>query len=177
MSNITYRRAQQGDADRIAHLHIESWRIHYKDIWPAEFLAGPVEEDRISLWRSRMAENRLDRRVMLAESDGQLCGFACTVLNHDPAWGALLDNIHVSVDFQGKQIGSYLMKDAAKWILQQGPDSGLYLWVLEGNDGAIGYYEKMGGKRKDRKHDDIPTGGNSWVWRYHWEKVESLLER
>lgn len=171
---ILYRMAEPDDADRIAWLHIHSWRIHYKGLWPQEFLEGPVEEDRLSTWRNRMAEGNKDRRVLLAEHGKQLVGFCCTFLHHDTSYGSLLDNIHVSPEFQGLQIGRSLMQDSAQWVLDNS-SSDMYLWVLEGNEGAFKFYERLGGICKERKADDIPTGGQSWVWRYYWEDAQHLL--
>ncbi|MCI4667725.1 MAG: GNAT family N-acetyltransferase [Bacteroidia bacterium] len=167
--------AVRKDARKIAELHARSWQEHYRGLWPDEFLDKHVLDNRLETWHGRFAEENESRRIMTAWQGDLLIGFCCTFLDRDDIHGALLDNLHVSSQVQGKGIGRQLMADAAGWVIENRSNSHLYLWVLEGNHGAIKFYEKLGGVRGIRKADDIPTGGQSWIYRYSWQDPSILI--
>lgn len=169
-----YRLASSSDATEIAKLHARSWQRHYKGIWPDDFLDNHVLDNRLAVWEERFSREDPSRRVFLVHEGEKLIGFCCTFLDRDLIHGALLDNIHVDRPWQGQGIGRQLIKDSATWVFDQRPDSGLFLWVLEGNQAAIAAYEKLGGLLGERKEDDIPTGGNSWLLRYSWPHIQDL---
>jgi len=72
------------DADRIALLHAESWRRTYRGSYRDEFLDSDVVTNRLEVWRSRLAQDRKDQFVYLAEADSRLLGFVCVFANEDP---------------------------------------------------------------------------------------------
>ena len=83
---------------------------------------------------------------MVAEADGRIVGFVHTVLDADPAWGALLDNLHIASGYQRMGIGAQLMRHSGKFVGKQRPQGSLYLWVHETNGRAQRFYEAMGGQ-------------------------------
>lgn len=172
---MEYIEAGPAEAEDIALLHARSWQRHYRGLWPDEFLDHHVVKNRMEVWKDRFSKPDPHRRVLMVRETDVLIGFCCTFLDRDPVYGALLDNLHVDHPYQRQGIGQRLMSDAAHWVRSNRADSGIYLWVLEGNEGAIGLYEKMGGQRRERKEDDIPTGGKSWIYRYSWEDLEILF--
>jgi len=44
-----------------------------------EFLAGPIEEDRLSAWLSRTAQRDQDEHVIIAEAHDEPFGCVCAV--------------------------------------------------------------------------------------------------
>ena len=54
-------------------------------------------------------------------------GFACTFLNHDSQYGALVDNLHVLKKYQGLGLGRKLMSLSAEWVRMHDPTSDIYL--------------------------------------------------
>lgn len=62
-----YRRAVGADAERIALLHADSWRRTYRGSYRDEFLDGDVVTNRLGVWRCRLANDREDQFVYLAE--------------------------------------------------------------------------------------------------------------
>jgi predicted N-acetyltransferase YhbS len=87
-----------------------------------------------------------DSSTVIAEADGHVVGFVHTVLDADPTWGALLDNLHIVSGYQRMGIGAQLMGHSAKFVVKQRPQGPLHLWVHETNDGAQAFYEAMGGQ-------------------------------
>ena len=110
----------------------------------------------------------LSQRLGLALEGGEPAGFVRAILDEDETWGALLDNLHVLPRFQGKGLGKRLMKEAASWVSRSRPGSPLHLWVIEGNEEARSFYDKLSGKPLDRKPWNAPDGRRVSLVRYVW---------
>ena len=143
---MEYRKAAARDADAIAQLHADSWGRNYRGAYSDAFLDGDVLTDRLAVWRARLMEAAEDRCTVVAACDGSLAGFAHVLLDADPTWGALLDNLHVTHTLKRRGIGARLMAEAAGAVLRLRPSSGLYLWVLEQNRAGQAFYEALGGR-------------------------------
>jgi GNAT superfamily N-acetyltransferase len=162
-------RAVVEDADEIAALHIESWRSAYRGLLPDDFLAGQVVQDRVELWRRRMPAPEPHRRLVLkAVSAGALVGFACVLLDAEPGWGALLDNLHVKPALKGQGIGRRLFQEARTWVNITVPGQPMHLTVIEGNLDARRFYERLGGAVVERKIVEVVPGTELAVLRYSW---------
>jgi len=176
--DATYREATAGDVEGIAALHADSWRRHYRGAYSDAFLDGDVVADRLAVWAERL--NRADRSnecTLVAERDGDIVGLAHTILDTDPEWGALLDNLHVRYDLKGSGIGTLLMAETARAVIARAPSSGLFLWVLEGNTAAQAFYEARGGKSEGSKASEAPGGGTISAFRYVWPDPSVLLSK
>jgi ribosomal protein S18 acetylase RimI-like enzyme len=172
---VRYRRASLGDADAIAALHADSWRRNYRGAFSDAFLDGDVVSDRLHVWRERLSRPQPTDRTVVAEDAGAVVGFAHTVLDDDPTWGALLDNLHVTHERRGHGIGSGLLAVTAAIVVEDRPSSGLYLWVLEQNEAAQAFYEARGGTCAGRQPSEPPGGGTAIVLRYAWPDPSTLL--
>ncbi|HPH19762.1 MAG TPA: GNAT family N-acetyltransferase, partial [Haliscomenobacter sp.] len=162
---ITFRSASPQDEVAIAQLHAESWQKHYRGIFSDEYLDQLVVKERAEVWAERFAHPLETRHLILAENEGQLCGFACIELNEDPVFGTLLDNLHVSSDLQGQGIGAQLIHRAAQLAEVQHPGCGFYLFVLEENHPARKFYEHLGAKNHETFRDKNHGGGNANICR------------
>jgi ribosomal protein S18 acetylase RimI-like enzyme len=177
-TQLNFRTATASDIDAIAALHSDSWRRHYRGAYSDEFLDGDIIADRLAVWSERLAGPRLraDQCAVVAEYDGVLMGFAYTILDDDPTWGSLLDNLHIRHDVKGSGIGTRLMAETAKVVISR-TDSGLYLWVLEQNKAARSFYEARGGICAGRQSSAPPGGGMIIGLRYVWPDPSVLIER
>ena len=153
----SFRVAGPADAVAVAQLHAESWRRHYRGAYSDAFLDGDVLADRVAVWTDRLREPDPGRFTILAEDAG-LVGFANTVFDDDPAWGALLDNLHVADGHKRRGIGSRLLTITAEAVTRRIDSTGLYLWVLEQNVEAQAFYAARGGRCVER-HPASPPGG------------------
>jgi GNAT superfamily N-acetyltransferase len=141
---LSLRPATPADADLIASIHSVSWQTTYRGLLPAAFLDGEVTRERAAYWQVRLNAPGAERRnVVIAEIAGEPIGFACVEWQPDSAWGVLLDNLHALPGHQGIGVGKLLMRAAVDWARAQG-ETQLYLYVLEGNTPAIGFYERQG---------------------------------
>ena len=158
------------DAPAIAALHAESWRTAYRGMVPDDFLDGPINEERLQFWTRRMvALDPVHSSVVKAVSESHLAGFACIILDVDPIWGALLDNLHVRPDLKGRGIGGRLFDHVLEWARAVRPGRPLHLWVLDKNAPARRFYERRGGRIADSKTLDVVPGVPVVDVRYVWD--------
>jgi len=178
---VRVRFADTPDAPAIAALHADSWRRHYRSAYSDAFLDGDVATDRHAVWIRQLRNPPASHCTLVAENGGALVGFAHTVLNDDPTWGALLDNLHVAFVLKRNGVGSSLLAATAQTVAARTPESGLYLWVLEQNTSAQAFYEARGGKRVGRRLISPPGGdpsrlsGAPSAFRYAWPDPAALL--
>ena len=184
MTAASFRLGTAQDADAIARLHADSWRRHYRGAYSDAFLDGEVLAERSATWRERLGEPDPRRRTILAER-GQPIGFANTYLDDDARFGALLDNLHVAAAHQRQGVGASLVALTAQAVVERGAaaQSGLYLWVLEQNSAARGFYEALGAVLAGREPVRSPGGvpgrlhGSPFKLRYAWGDAAALTER
>jgi ribosomal protein S18 acetylase RimI-like enzyme len=172
---MDYRPATAADTVAIAVLHADSWRRHYRGAFPDAFLDGDVDTDRLALWTERLAQPAPEDRTVVAVAGGEVVGLVHTVLHDDPDWGALVDNLHVRADHKRHGVGARLLGHAAAAVLAAEPVTGLWLWVLEGNESAKAFYAARGGAFVGREEFDTPGGGRAVGLRVVWPDPAVLL--
>jgi ribosomal protein S18 acetylase RimI-like enzyme len=172
---VEYRSAVASDAEEIADLHAESWRLHYRGAYSDEFLDGDVFAERKKVWRQRFANSPGETSTVVAVADSVIVGFVHTVFGSDPQWGALLDNLHVRADMKRHGIGRRLVAEAARSVVVNDSARGMYLWVLEQNVAAQAFYRAQGGIDVERVlAGPFPGGGKAWSHRYAWRDASVL---
>ena len=179
---LRFRVAEESDAKAIAALHADSWQRHYRIAYTDRFLDDEAAGFLLNLWTGRFAGPDPGRCTILAEDgDGALAGLAHTAFDDHPAWGALLDNLHVVYDRKRRGIGTRLLSLTAQTVLAERPGSGLYLWVLEKNVNARAFYDARGGTCVESR-DVLPPGGDPARLngtpvglRYYWPDPSALL--
>ncbi len=122
--NMQMRRAMLDDGAMIARLHTESWRSAYKPFLNPNFLSGPIEEDRLRAWTSRLMRRPANETVIVAEIENEPIGFVCAVGGEDDRWGTLIDNLHVLPSSKGQGVGAALLGAAAEWSAAIYPPQG-----------------------------------------------------
>lgn len=172
---IHYRVATQADYQAIAALHAKSWQLHYRGIFSDHYLDKEIIEERLNIWRERFNNPSDNQYIILAEERGEVCGFAGAYLNHHAEWGALLDNLHVLPKWQGTGMGKKLMQESAKWIHQQDPEAYMYLWVLEQNTSAKGFYTYLGAEIVEKSTSTNPDGTKSPILCCLWKDLAKFI--
>lgn len=174
---ISFRNACIEDHARIAALHAQSWQQNYRGTFSDNFLNAEVHRERLAVWEERLLLPSENQYVVLAEEDGMLLGFCCAYMDESNRYGSYLDNLHVSSKANGRGLGTLLMQKLAEEINRRHGMDKLYLWVLDTNEAAIDFYERLKGRREATiKADDI---GDTEFWkvRYVWDSLRILEER
>jgi GNAT superfamily N-acetyltransferase len=169
------RDATTADAEAIARLHADSWSRSYRGIYTDAYLDREAPVERLAVWTDRFARPRPDQRTVVAEHDDELVGFVHTVLDEDPKWGALLDNLHVRVDWHRRGLGTTLVAASAGAVVDERPGHSLYLWVLEANARGRAFYAARGGGVAERAEEVGPDGTAVVGLRVVWPDPTVLL--
>lgn len=178
-TQLSLRPAVLEDAGRIAELHADSWRRHYRGAYADSFLDGDVITDRQQLWSTRLAAPAGSATIVAEDADG-LAGFVHVMFDHDERWGSLVDNLHVQFARKRSGIGRSLITAAAAAVTEQADRPALHLWVLEQNTAAQGFYRATGGVEVERGLVPPPGGvegrlnGNPRCLRFAWPEPVTI---
>jgi ribosomal protein S18 acetylase RimI-like enzyme len=174
---MKYRLGAASDVDAVAALHADSWRRNYRGAYSDAYLDGDVFADRLAVWTERLTHPRENEFAIVAERDGEVVGFAYVVLDEHPEWGALVDNLHVAHAAKRSGVGSRLIAECARAVIERRPATGLHLTVLEQNTSAQAFYEARGGTCVERMVEGpFPGGRHAGVLRYAWPDPATLLD-
>lgn len=170
------RTATSDDCGTIAALHADSWRATYRHILATDYLDHHVAEDRQDLWAARFVkyDHRKHHIAVATPEQGGIAGFVCVLLDEEPDYGALLDNLHVAPDRHRQGIGRSLMANAAHWIATMQPDWAMHLWVYEANAKSVLFYRSFGGQQVDHRVIVTPAGNRAAVLRFEWRDPLAL---
>jgi GNAT superfamily N-acetyltransferase len=171
------REAVATDAETLALLHTASWRDAHRNVLDAAYLAGPIEEERLAYWKSELVAADTGQRVILAEDEDKAVGFICARWPGDPAWGAWVDNLHVSRASRGQGAGRQLLRAAAAWVTSCDAQSGLYAWAFEANEPALSFYQHLGGEIVEKGSSQIAAANGAPIIRVWWRRATRLLNR
>lgn len=133
--------ARVEDAEALADLHLDVWEEAYADLMPASVFTErrARRAERVESWSTIIAAGSSEN--LLAWADDGVVGFSSTGTGRDDPADDLppleLMALYVRARTYGTGVGFALL-DAAIG------SAGAYLWVLDGNDRAIGFYERQG---------------------------------
>jgi ribosomal protein S18 acetylase RimI-like enzyme len=171
---IVYRHATEIDADSIAVLHADSWRRHYRGALLDSFLDGDVLPERIEVWRQRLRQPHKASITMVADTGNAIVGFVHMIIDEDPIWGTLLDNLHVASHLKRNGIGRRLMQSGVENLLQRGRQT-FHLWVLDQNVAAQNFYLSQGSRYVETcLRGPLPGGSYALGRRIVWDDASVL---
>ncbi len=153
------------EADRIAVVHTRSWQA-LGGVLDPDYLAGLELAPSVARWRSKLADPDPPTRDLVAVVDGLVVGLASYGRSFDPdaPWTGPstlgeLQQLYVDPKHWSAGIGAAL-HDAALTALAAGGFTTGRLWVIRGNDRAIGFYRRRGWRPDTllRHEGEGPTG-------------------
>lgn len=143
LGQIGVRRATAKDADAIAGVHDEAWRLAYNGIIPGGNLERMVAR-RGPAWWAKAVQRRA--AILVIEFGGHVCGYATvgpSRMRMLPFAGEIYE-IYMKPEYQGLGFGRLLF-DAAKAELARYGFKSFAVRVLRDNEGPQGFYRRMGG--------------------------------
>jgi GNAT superfamily N-acetyltransferase len=142
---VRIRDARLADARDMAEVHVRSWQVAYRGLFPDEHLDA-LDPSQREAWRMRMLDSLPgDRASLVVEERGVVVAFA----DVGPAgWveGAVdgeLYAIYLHPAMWGRGLGRALLGAAEVRLAELGHDAAV-LWVLDGNLRARRFYEAAG---------------------------------
>lgn len=172
--NLVLRPMSTADIERVAALHVASWRTAYRGIFTDAYLDTAAEAERRAHWTRRLATPMPAHAGVVAEQHGVPVAFLYLIADADPARGTLLDNLHVTPGARGAGLGRRLLARAAAEIDERAWPRGLHLWVFNANTGARRFYERHGALVVDRTVYSSADGGANAALCYAWPDAAVL---
>ena len=140
------RQAQATDIAAIAHVHLVSSKIAYRDILDPALLDGLSLDGRIALWERRFAQIGSQGRLWIQCVDAEIIGFALCDLpdDRDAAPSVCeLKSFYVTPDFWGAGLGATLLAYAVVDFKNRGFGA-MILWTICDNKRARAFYARAG---------------------------------
>ncbi|MCW1842057.1 GNAT family N-acetyltransferase [Prosthecomicrobium hirschii] len=143
LGQIGVRRATAKDAEAIAGIHDEAWRLAYGGIIPGGNLERMVAR-RGPAWWAKAVERRA--AILVIEVGGRICGYATigpSRMRMLPFAGEVYE-IYMKPEYQGLGFGRPLFEAARDELKRYGFKS-FAVRVLRDNEMAQGFYRRLGG--------------------------------
>ena len=132
------------DARAVAEIHVDTWRVAYASVVPADYLASLSVERREAMWSECIATGAPE--LLVAKKVGVVQGWLSFGQCRDegsPKTEAEVWAIYVSPSAWSTGAGCSLWLRARQLMLVQGFRS-CSLWVFPQNDRAIKFYRSVG---------------------------------
>jgi ribosomal protein S18 acetylase RimI-like enzyme len=139
------RAARVEDAAVTAAIRVRGWQAAYRRQLPDELL-DTLSMDRDTIrFADHIGHLPADRRVWVAELEGDVVGFASTGPSRDPDTDGTGEvyAIYVRPDRYSRGIGTMLLDHAVADLASRGYREAV-LWTLETNTSAQRFYERAG---------------------------------
>ena len=144
--NFEFRDMHPEDADSKGYVHWKTWQETYTGLMDEKYLTNH------SLKKCQSIAHRWPENTLVAEVDGKIVGFSC--YGKDDSGTGEIIAIYLLKEYQGYGLGRKLMNAAIDKLDGCSP---IALYVLKGNDNAIGFYEHYG-FRFDGTSKEIAVG-------------------
>ncbi len=164
------RKANTGDSRGIAEVQVDSYRIAYAGSFPETYLARFSYEEQEQDWIDVLAPGTDGIVLVAVSAEKQVMGYALAKIKVElyPGFDAEILALHVAQPFQGRGIGTALLKATTAKLTERGCSS-VMLWTLLGNP-ARRWYERLQGQLIDEKSYQI-DGWDVVEVAYGWESM------
>lgn len=165
---IIIRKAEIADSDGIAEVHVQSWKATYRGLIPDFILDTLSIERRRTLWENIISVGKSTTLVL--ELNGIVAGFVNFGSTRDsdknPEISAEITAIYLSPYCWRQGLGRQLCEVAIAHIACLSFQE-VTLWVLDGNERAIRFYQRMGfypdGSKKLDQRKELPLNEVRYV--------------
>ena len=144
--NLEIKRASKRDISGISRVYIDSWRDTYTGLIPTDYLNTLSYEKAEKKW-SDFLNNENEPFIYIAINDiGKIIGFASGKSVDEEGFDGELYSLYLLQECRGIGTGRQLVSAIVKHFKEKGVTS-MIVWVMERNKSALGFYERMGGKK------------------------------
>ncbi len=144
------RKNELKDQEQMAQIKVNGWRTAYDKIIAAKYLNSL---DAYSLAQRYVCSfDEYKDLVLVAVRGNEVLGYSC--FGHSDKSGKYdseLVSLYVKKEEAGRGIGSNLLIETAKELLDQGKKN-MIVWCLSDNSNAIKFYEGLGGVNVEEKN-------------------------
>lgn len=165
---VRLRQAHAGDADPIARVNVRAWQAAYRGLLPDDTLDSLSTEDSAAAWLKGLADESFESWV--AER-GEIVGYVAfgpARRERLPAGSAEVYALYVDPEEQRRGIGRLLLDRAAERLGRQDYRHAV-LYVIEGNDPGLAFYEAAGWTLEKGPEEGVVRGLTMPLLRYGLE--------
>lgn len=143
------RKNELKDQEQMAHIKIDGWRTAYDKIVASKYLKSLDYKQQTERYIASFDEYK--DLVLVAVRKEEVLGYSCFNLKESTGkYDAELVSLYVKKNESGKGIGSNLLIETAKELLEQGKKN-MIIWCLSDNVSGIKFYEGLGGTNVETK--------------------------
>ena len=156
--NIQVRPATHKDAQAIAEIHVETWRVAYAGLVADDYLNGLSVEKKKAEWLDSIKFG--EPQVIVALDGNAIVGFAGYDRTRDPKTKPTTGEIwalYVASDYWGEGAGLALWDGCREGLDEEGCLE-VTLWCMLRNERALRFFELAGFKREMSTAKTVPLG-------------------
>lgn len=147
------RKNELKDQEQMAHIKVDGWKTAYDKIIASKYLNNLNYEEQTKRYIASFEEYK--DLVLVAVRGDEVLGYSCFALEDKSGnFDSELVSLYIKPSEKNKKIGTNLLKETAKELLNKGKNN-MIIWCLSENMGAIKFYEKLGGKKVIEKNAKI----------------------
>lgn len=170
---ISVRTARPSDAQGIAAVHDAAWREVYRGLIPGRELERLVERRGPAWWAQTI---RSGTRLIVLDFADTIAGYATYGRNRTPKlpYEGEIFELYIAPVYQGTGLGKRMFQTAQADLWAHGFSSFL-VWVLSGNERAVAFYRRRGGKivhRAREKFGDVTRERVAFAFNQEEDKHE-----
>jgi ribosomal protein S18 acetylase RimI-like enzyme len=152
---ISIRPARLGDETGIARVHDAAWRDAYRGVIPGRELERMIVRRGPVWWRRAIAGGT---RLIVLDFADTVAGYASYGRNRMPSlnYGGEIFELYLAPEYQGGGLGRRMFEAAQRDMAAHGYSS-FVVWALAGNERAIGFYRRLGGRIVRRAPEQFGT--------------------
>ena len=144
VTEVTIRPATPADAERIAAVHIASWREAYQGAVPDDYLAALDEPSRAEHWRESLSDLDRGHSVWVAQDEDEIVGFSYLGPSRDEDADRTTMEIY-SIYLDPHAWGRGVARELMRTTLGSVPaGAAVTLWALDTNERARHFYRRNG---------------------------------
>ncbi|KIL41333.1 GCN5 family acetyltransferase [Gordoniibacillus kamchatkensis] len=135
------------DAEKIAKVHVDSWKSTYQGIISEYYLSSLSVEKRLKSWLWTFENLEIHQKIFVAEdTPGNIVGFSSggRSRNNEFKHDGELYAIYLLKDYQRLGLGKMLFTSIVRSLKDSGY-SAMMLWVLKDNP-SVEFYKLQGGQ-------------------------------
>ena len=161
--------ARRDDLFAVSRVYEESWRRAYRGLLPQEYLDSLPAGNWVPYLKQAGRES-----LILLDGDSVIGAAGCCAsrVPELAGWGEIA-SIYLLPEYWGKGWGKLLFSAAVEQLEAMGCRK-LFLWVLEGNQRARAFYERMGFRPSGIDRDDELGGRPVREIQYRLERTDYL---
>ena len=155
------RKNELKDQAQMARIKVDGWRTAYDKIVSSKYLKELDCERQTERYISSFEEYK--DLVLVAVKGEEVLGYSCFSLTDvSGKYDSELVSLYVKPTETNKGIGSNLLIETAKELLDQGKQN-MIIWCLADNENGIAFYEGLGGVNVETKSAKI---GDDYYQKY-----------